>query len=53
MDKDVILAILGKASTYGVHAVTKSIEAYGKDKITLEDIEELETIVKSPEKYFE
>lgn len=52
MDKDLILEILDAAVEYGIPAVKETIQAYQKDVITSEDINQLKEGIKKPEEYF-
>ncbi len=47
----IMLAVLALALEYGVPAVTNALAAYGKETITLEDIQALRDLVKPPEAY--
>ncbi len=54
MNKDtlnLITVIIGLVIQYGVPAVQGAIQAWGKEEITLEDIEALKGLIKPPEEY--
>ena len=51
METAIVINALSLAIKYGVPAVMEGINALGKETITLEDIEALETAIKPPEEY--
>lgn len=52
MEKSLILELLEAAAEHGVPAIKETIEAYQKEEITLEDIQNLRKGIKKPEEYF-
>lgn len=52
MSEAIIIAILEMVATHGIPAVMSGLQAMNKAEITMEDIEDLETLVKPPESYF-
>ena len=48
---ELIALIAGLVIQYGVPAVQGAIQAFGKEEITLEDIEALKGLCKPPEEY--
>lgn len=52
MELAIALAIVEAVGKYGVPAVQAGLEAYKKETITLQDVENLHLLVKKPEDYF-
>ena len=51
MSAEIVLAIVGLAIQYGVPAVQSAFTAYGKEVITMEDIQALKLLIKKPDEY--
>ena len=51
MTGEVVLAIVGLVLQYGVPAVESAFTAYGKEVVTMEDIQALKTLIKKPDEY--
>ena len=51
MGATTIVALIGLCIQYGAPAVTAAIMAWGKEVVTLEDVEKLATLIKPPEDY--
>jgi len=51
MSTEVVLALIGLALQYGVPAVQSAFTAYGKEVVTMEDIQALKTLIKKPDEY--
>lgn len=52
METKLVLELLKIAIVIGAPTLMKLIEELNKDKVTLEDIQRLQFIVKKPESYF-
>lgn len=48
---DVILRILQLAAEYGIPAIQQSLKLWSKDTVSLDDIEALKGMIKSPDEY--
>ena len=51
MGVEAIVALIGLCITQGIPAVTAAIAAWGKEVVTLEDVESLAALIKPPEDY--
>lgn len=51
IDIKLVLQILELVSVYGLPAVQAIIETWKKDSVTVEDVEQLKTLLKHPDEY--
>lgn len=51
IDIKLVLQILELVSIYGLPAVQAIIETWKKDSVTVEDVEQLEALLKHPDEY--
>lgn len=52
VDMTVVIKLLELCLIYGVPAIYNILKSWNKEKITSEDIDQLELLVKSPKEYF-
>lgn len=51
IDIKLVLQILELVSVYGLPAVQAIIETWKKDSVTIEDVEQLKSLLKHPDEY--